>query len=345
MVRARVSAALAVACLSSPAVALADPLSGSLQVERAAGAETCADADALRRDVEALAGSPILTSAEQPDVTITVRIKPKGSGFQAVVVAGGARQGERLLEDSGPGCDVLGHGLVVIVALLLDAPVEPPGNKQGPPVPPSHAPPVMGMYVLPEVPPLPEEKAAPLFPPLMGSIGPAYVTGIVPSDAAGMTVSFEGYLPLVSFGASIVWIPHEPTEPGAVYSYVGARTRACARQPDLEQYGIAACLRFGAGLRSATLEDPASEVVLDEASGAYAALGGQLEISRRIVGPLGVYADFGVDVAVAGDALDLAAGKLVVTSDEPGISFDAGFGLRFWLQPEPEPEGPDMSEL
>ncbi len=311
-----------------------------LAVDRSTGAESCPDADELKAQVEALAGEPILSRDGEPELELRVRITSAKEGFRAEVTARGARSGKRALEDSGPGCDGLGRGLAVILALMLDAPLgarpAPPPTDTGRPRPPLMSP--GPLYVLPEVPIVPEEKPAARFPPLMGSIGPAYVTGIVPSDAAAMVLAFEGYLPLVSFGASVVWIPQdtrdiEQTE--ATYTYVGARTRACARQPDLEQYGLAACLRFGAGLRSADLTNKNDEV-LDEIDGAYVAFGGELEISRRIVGPFGVYADLGLDVAVVQDELALESGDIRVIPDELGISFDSGVGIRFWLQPEKE---------
>ncbi|NUO51168.1 MAG: hypothetical protein HOV80_20105 [Polyangiaceae bacterium] len=335
MVRARIAAAVAAAAFAVPAIAAAEPLTATLRVERTPGAESCPDADALRRDVEALAGAPIFTFQESPEVDISVRVVPNGDGFRAVVVAKGARTGERTLDDSGPGCDVLARGLVVILALMVDAPLDTPRESdKRRPLPSWES---SAKYILPEVPPTPEDKPAQRFPPLMGSIGPLYATGVLPSDAAGLKVSFEGYLPLVSFGASVVWIPEDSLEQTpASFSYVGARARTCARQPDLEQYGIAACLRFGAGLRSAELGE--GKEPLDAANGPYIAFGGELEISRRIVGPFGVYADLGLDVAVVADPLELNYERIHVAPEDSGIAFDTGVGIRFWLQPEePEP--------
>lgn len=307
-----------------------------LTVGREAGAESCPGADELKAQVESLAGGPVLSRDGEPEAWITVTISPNEAGFRAEVTARGLRSGKRALEDAGPGCDGLGRGLAVILALMLDAPLgarKPDAVADRGPAPPSSP---LPLFVLPEVPPVAETKPDPRFPPLMGSVGPAYVTGIVPSDAAGLVLAFDGYLPLVSFGASIVWIPLEQREierATATYTYVGARTRACARQPDLEQYGLAACLRFGAGLRSADLADKRGDTI-DETDGAYVALGGELEISRRIVGPFGVYANLGLDVAMVQDALPLALGTSRIVPDDLGLSFDSGVGVRFWLQPE-----------
>ncbi len=338
--RARIAAAVGAAAFALPAVAAAEPLSATLRVERTEGAESCPDADALRRDVEALAGSPIFGRGEVPDVEISVRVVPNGAGFRAVVVAKGKRTGERTLDDSGPGCDVLGRGLVVILALMVDAPLDTAREAdERRPLPSWES---SAKYILPEVPALPEDKPGPRFPPLMGSIGPLYSTGVLPTDAAGLRVSFEGYLPLVSFGASVIWLPYDSLEQTpASFSYVGARARTCARQPDLEQYGIAACLRFGAGLRSAKLGE--GEEPLDEANGPYIAFGGELEISRRIVGPFGVYADLGLDVSVVADPLELEHERrnLHVAPEDSGIAFDTGVGIRFWLQPEESEPGGD----
>ncbi len=119
-----VAAALASSLGWAP-IAGAAPLSAKLDVDRAPGAESCPDADALKKQVEALAGAPILSPQTPADLAVRVRIVPKDRGFRAEVFASGARNGERALEDSGPGCEGLGRGLVVILALLLDAPLEP----------------------------------------------------------------------------------------------------------------------------------------------------------------------------------------------------------------------------
>ncbi len=313
----------------------AEPLKGTLRVERAAGAEACPSADKLRAEVEALAGAPILSGEPEPDrVNIVVTVAPAKLGFTATVRTTGVRPGERTIEDSGPGCEVLTRGLVVILALLVDAPLEGPRPA---PVQPRRAPQPQPVFILPEVPTLRPEERATRVPPLIGSIGPVYATGLLPSDAAGLALAFEGYLPLVSFGGSIVWLPRDVREVRdheAIDSYVGARARVCARQPDLDQYGIAACLRFGAGRRASELVRARSDRTLDESDGGYVAPGGELEISRRIVGPLGVYANFGLDFAVVNDPVTLETAEVTVPSDDPGLSFDMGVGLRFWLEPE-----------
>lgn len=138
-----------------------------------------------------------------------------------------------------------------------------------------------------------------------------------------------------------MWLPKEQVELNTFhvdYAYAGGRIRACARDPFIEQFGLLGCARFSAGRRTATLVNDITEE-RDENHGAYLSIGPQLEISRRIVGPFGVYADFAVDFpALQADltVIDPSSGT-VLDDPEQVVSFDMGLGVRFWLEP-PRPD-------
>lgn len=349
-----VRAALA-ACLVllGGSAARADPLTGTLRVDRAPGAEACPDVDALRAEVEALAGASILSGPEPRDVTLDLRVAPaKPGGFEATIVLSGKRTGERSLEDIGPGCDVLARGLTVTIAILLEAGPGVPVALPPPPPPPAPPPPAAipwwrRYYLLPAIDaPKPIASADEGIPPIVASVGAIYDSATLVSDAAGLVLGVDAYIPYASFGLAFVWLPQERVERDFFrvgYAYAAGRTRACVRDPFIEQFGLAACARFAAGRRTANLESTSTGKT-DQSHGAYLAVGPQLEISRRVIGPLGVYADFGVDFPVLQDDLTVTdpVGGAVLRQPDQVISFETGLGVRFWLEP-PKP-GPPATE-
>ncbi len=328
--------------------ALAEPLTGSLTVERALGAEACPDQQALVTEVEQIAGAPILSGTAPPDVTLALRIGPATpSGFSAVITVAGKRNGERTLDDVGPGCDVLARGLAVTIAILLEA---GPGAlpEPSPPEPPGPAPIPWWRryYLLPAIEaPVPEAPEDEGIPPIVASIGGTYDSATLASDTAGLTLGVDTYIKYVSFGVGFVWLPKEQLDVGSFhidYAYAGGRVRACVRDPFIEQFGIAGCARFSAGRRTATLVSEATEG-RDDNHGAYLSLGPQVEISRRLIGPFGIYADFAADFPLLQADLTVTdpVGGARVDDPEQLVSFDAGIGVRFWLEPprpEPKPE-------
>ncbi|NUO54990.1 MAG: hypothetical protein HOV80_39630 [Polyangiaceae bacterium] len=325
--------------------ALAEPLTGSLTVERALGAEACPDQQALVTEVEQIAGAPILSGTGAADVTLALRITPATpSGFSAVLVVSGKRNGERTLDDVGPGCDVLARGLAVTIAILLEA---GPGAVPEPPKPPEPPgpPPVpwwRKYYLLPAIeapPPVPAEDEG--IPPIVASIGATYDSATLSSDAVGLTLGVDTYIKYVSFGVGFVWLPKEQRDLNTFhvdYAYAGGRVRACARDPFIEQFGISACARFSAGRRTATLVNELTDAH-DDNHGAYLSLGPQVEISRRLVGPFGIYADVAADFPLLQADLTVAdpVGGTVIDDPEHVVSIDIGIGVRFWLEP-PRPE-------
>jgi hypothetical protein len=325
------------------AAALAEPLTGSLTVDRALGAEACPDQQALVTEVEQIAGGPILSGTGPPDVTLALRIAPATpTGFSASIAVSGKRNGERTLDDVGPGCDVLARGLAVTIAILLEA--GPGALPTPPPEPPGPAPIPWWRryYLLPAIEaPAPEVLEDEGIPPIVASIGGTYDSATLASDTAGLTLGVDTYIKYVSFGVGFVWLPKEQLDVGSFhvdYAYAGGRVRACVRDPFIEQFGIAGCARFSAGRRTATLVSEVSEG-RDDNHGAHLSLGPQVEISRRLIGPFGIYADFAADFPLLQADLRVTdpVGQAVVDDPEQVVSFDAGIGVRFWLEP-PRPE-------
>ncbi len=322
----------------------ADPLTGRLSVARAEGAEVCPTEDSLRAEVEALAGAPILSDARRADVEIDVVLAPAPRrGFRATVSVSGERAGERTLEDVGPGCDVLSRGLAVTLAIVLEAGpgAIAPAPTRAPPGPsPPPTPWWRRYYQLPAIdapPPVASEDEG--IPPLVASIGAVYDTGTLLSDTAGVSLAVDSYIPYASFGVAFVWLPQERVELNrfeVAYAYAAGQVRACVRDPFIEQFGLTACARFSAGRRTANLSSAAPEAGGgDQNHGAYLALGPQLEISRRVVGPLGLYADMALDFPLLQDDLTVvyAAEGNVLDDPERVVSFSMGAGIRFWLEP------------
>lgn len=329
--------------------ALAEPLTGSLTVERALGAEACPDQEALIVEVEQIAGAPILSGTARPDVTLALRIVPlTPSGFSAVMVVGGKRNGERTLDDVGPGCDVLARGLAVTIAILLEAGPGALPAPVAPPEPPGPAPIPWWRryYLLPAIEaPKPVANEDEGIPPIVASIGGTYDSATLPSDTAGLTLGVDTYLKYVSFGVGFVWLPKEQLELNTFhvdYAYAGGRVRACVRDPFIEQFGLSGCARFSAGRRTATLVSELADAG-DDNHGAYLSLGPQIEISRRLIGPFGIYADFAADFPLLQADLTVAdpVGPAVIDDPEQVVSFDAGIGVRFWLEPPKAEKKPE----
>lgn len=321
--------------------ARAEPVTGSLTVERAPGAEACPDAQAIGAEVESLAGAAILSGPDPRDVTVELRIAPSPrGGFSATIVLGGKRSGERSLEDVGPGCDVLARGIAVTLAILLAA---EPGAPARPGPPPKPTPPPAAAipwwrryYLLPAIDaPKPTPPGDEGIPPIVASVGAIYDSATLISDTAGLVLGVDAYIPYASFGLAFVWLPREEVERSSLrvrYAYAAGRTRACVRDPFIEQFGLAACARFVAGRRTADLESIVTGKT-DQSHGAYLALGPQVEISRRVVGPFGVYADLGLDFPVLQDEIVVSAPAAVLRQPDRVISFETGIGVRFWLEP------------
>jgi hypothetical protein len=310
-------------------VARASPLKGSLHVARDATAEACPDEAKLRAQIEAALGRKVGTTDEGADVVVDVRIEPDGSGFVAVVSARGKREGERRLQDPSAKCEVLSGALAITVAIMLEGDVPAPVPK---------VPWYDRYYLLPAIDAAaPEEPPDNGVPPLSASVGAIYDAGRLDGDAPGLTLGVDVLVPYVTLGVELLSLPEDRADfatLSARFRFLGGRFRVCSRQPFYEQFGASFCGLLAAGERRALLLDPDAPEPLVEKSGGYAALGIGVDISRRIYGPVGVYADLTLEFPFVADTLTLEDAAIDPLSlERESAVFDMGVGLRFWLDP------------
>ncbi len=279
-----------------------------LSLERGPGAESCPDEAALRARVEELAAKPVFAAAGRAKRNVRVKIESSGEGFAAALEIDGA---SRQIDDSGPGCEVLGEALAVTVGILLDA--QPARNKPKAPVDEPARP-----AAAPPEPPEPSVR-------LTGSLAGFYDFGTLESSAGGLAIAAELLVPYVSFGVSFVGLPNDPTDrrndDDAAYRFVAGRVRACGRQPFVSQFGVGLCSGFTVGERRL---DPGP-------NGGYAGANLMLEVSRRVVGPFGVFADLGLTFPFWYESI---AQPGYASPFEP-VTFQFGVGTRFWIAPYP----------
>lgn len=332
MGRARISflVALGVALIGRRAEADPAPGRASLDVTLEKGAEGCPDRAKLTKLVEAVAGAgSIAAPGKAAPTQIQVRITRVNKGFSATVSLTGAQAGERVIEDAGPRCSALSQALAVAIAVLIDAEANPPVDvastdpKKPPPKKPT--PPVE-----PVLPPRPPE---PRIVPVTMTAGAVYDFGTLEGSAGGFNTSIETYIPILSFGFSFVTLPHSPRErlsSTAVFRFLAGRIRICTRQPYLELFGASFCLGLLGGERRVSLASEGEEGV---ANGGYVAANIQLEVSRRVVGPFGLFVDMGLGLPFFRQTLEVVVPGNGLRLQEEGeaVTFQMGAGVRFWL--------------
>jgi len=324
MIRAVLALLAALAIIACASITSAAPLRASLEVQRGAGTETCADQDALTSQIEGIADAAILSGPEPKPVQVQVRFRRADQGFVAVIELSGGRTGERTLDDPGPGCEVLSQALAITIAILLEpdagqVAVEP--KKDGFPEPPDFVPPPLTPHV---------DTSAPTF---TLSAGAYYDFGTLDESSGGVSLSADAFVPWVSFGLSFLGIPYDPNDRPTrtvVYRYLAARARACTRAPVLEQFGASFCAGILAGERRAQVESAEGESF--SKSGAYSAANLQLEVSRRVIGPFGVFAELGLSIPFVQESIDIGIpGLSSVASPYDVVTFQMGAGVRFWF--------------
>jgi len=106
-------------------MASAAPLTATIHVQRAAGAESCPDADALTGKVERILQRTLSAPGSASDsLEVEVRFGRDEPELFAEVRSLGAKPGERKLRDRGRSCAALGEAVSVAIALLLDTELE-----------------------------------------------------------------------------------------------------------------------------------------------------------------------------------------------------------------------------
>lgn len=334
------------ACLGLAEPAWAGAAGATLRVERSPGAEVCPSDAELSTQIEAVTGDKVFSGAGEKKVGVTVTITPDKKGFVATITLSGSRRGERVLSDRGPGCEVLGQALAVTVAVLLEQeePVSPPDPNPkpdpDPPLPEKPKPPPTfrpRYFLLPAIDapgstPLPKDDR---IPPLALSVGGFYDSGTLAGDTGGLLLSADFFVPIVSVGVGFLWLPEDTLDlPNHTvrYSFLGGSARACTRAPLVDQFGASVCLGLVGGGRSARLDLDERRSLLEQ--GGFLEAQSQLELSRRIVGPFGVFANLGLGIPFLVDpiALELPSSQRIPTP-EGAVTFQLGVGIRFWVEP------------
>lgn len=312
-----------------PALAGPEPERATLDVALDKGAEGCADRAKLTKLVEGVAGANAIAAPGKTAPTqIQVRIRRVDKGYSATVSLSGAQAGERVIEDAGPRCAALSQALAVAIAVLIDAESNPPVDV--PPPPPKKPPPTPPPPVEPPLPPRPPE---PRIVPVTTTAGAVYDFGTLDGSAGGFNVSLETYIPILSFGFAFVALPHAPRErlsSTAVFRFLAGRVRICTRQPYLELFGASFCLGFLGGERRVSLATEGKE---GTTNGGYVAAAIQLEVSRRVVGPFGLFVDMGVGLPFIRQTLEVVVpgNDLRLQEEGEAVTFQMGAGVRFWL--------------
>ncbi|NUP09830.1 MAG: hypothetical protein HOW73_27605 [Polyangiaceae bacterium] len=318
------------ALVAFEAEAEAAPIRASLSVYREVGAETCVEGSELVPMVEAVVGEPILSGTDPKPVHLDVHIRRDGDGYVGLIELSGARNGSRTITDSGPGCDVLSQGLAVTIAVLLD-------GKSKDELDPT-APEPERFYDLKAPEPTPPVKLL----PFTLAVGAFYDFGTIDGSNGGVTASIEAVIPIVSFGLTFITLPHAPRdrpEPH-VYRFFAGRARVCTREPYLELFGASACAGVLAGNRHVERtyaeQDPDENRVErfdldDDDDGAFLAAVVMIEVSRRIAGPVGMYADMGLSIPFFREPIDIPDVG-VSYPEEEAVTFQMSTGFRFWFE-------------
>jgi len=309
----------------------------SLKVERQPGALGCPSEEVLRTELEALAAAPSFESSDLPQVVVLVQIRPLGGGFAAEIELSGARSGERTLEDEGPGCEVLTQALVVTIAILLDSEPESPAIPKPSVTQPAVPKPADRDYFsLPAVPLVPPARPKPAsFPLLTASLAAVYDFGTLDDDAGGLTLAAEFFVSYLTVGAGLVWLPDDRVELSNQtihYGLIAGRARMCSRPPFAEPFGFSLCSGFLAGQRRGSLS-PLGDEETSTSLGAYVAFESNLELSRRVTGPFGLFASLGFGAPVLREPIEVPVpglGRALPLAAQPA-TFQTAAGVRFWL--------------
>jgi len=178
-------------------------------------------------------------------------------------------------------------------------------------------------------------------------VGAVYDAGRLDGDTGGLSLGVDVLVPFVTLGVDFFTLPEDRLDFGKIsarFHFIGGRFHVCSRQPAYEQFGASFCGLFAAGERRAVLLDPDEPQPVLQKSGGYAALGLGVDISRRIYGPVGVFASLTLEFPFVADTLTLQDPRIRdVSLERENAVFDMSLGLRFWLDPGKE-DGPEGAE-
>jgi hypothetical protein len=240
------------------------------------GAESCATAPQMSRDVETLLRKPMVASPSQADLSIEGYVGRAGENHWHAVVElrdrNGTSLGKREFEGSGQSCENLARSVALAIALMID----PDAELRAPPSPPR-----VTQEKGPESPPAAEARSIRIVQPTAEfDLG----LGLLPSFAAGvrlgLTISPRHFLDIEAYGGA--WGTQTVVAQGGStdFSLVFGGLLACplaSRNPSGFEIDVCGGAEFG---------------VLQSASGGYASshtrANGTLDlvVSGRILVPV-----------------------------------------------------------
>jgi hypothetical protein len=234
-----------------PATAAADP--ADIGWVRAAGAERCPDAEALRDEVGRRLGRAPDPAPNAIEV-VASRAAPRWAATVYLRGPTGDLLGERTLEALGDDCSQLVEATSLVVALMIDpeAALRPPA--------PANTPPIAARRERPA-----RRPAARPATRVEVSLGVAGALGVLPSAAVG--VSLDAHLPLSSrwgVALGVRWLP-EVSDPSAAIGlgWTALRAGPCWTPLSTAPFALRLCADVRAGAMRSTLR-AATNLVADQ---------------------------------------------------------------------------------
>jgi hypothetical protein len=196
----------------------------ALRVERAPGAEDCADATNLGERIARIRGRVDTPKNSHYEVTFS----RAADTFRANIRSGPNGEGQRVLTGRGPTCASLAQATAVTLALLFDSDEDSATKAEPEPTPPAATP---VQAIAPRVEPSPQAAPRPREPLRgtlsLGAAGLAFVLRpIAPAFVAEVGLSFGRF----RAGLGALWVPTQSLvlEPGHVdESLLAGTARAC----------------------------------------------------------------------------------------------------------------------
>jgi hypothetical protein len=257
----------------------------TLELERAAGTESCPDAAELVNRVAELepsarlrTGAPVTGSAH-----FRIEIERRPEHWRARILVGGTKSGDRTLTDSGESC----AGLVDAVALTLAILIAPDDEPQADPAEPARPAQLPPRPVPAPISARPAPKSGGL--ELALRAGPALTLGLLERPGVALFGEIElGVTPAFRTGLGGLWAPPQSIDhgPGRVeVSLVALTLSACLGIVNAGWLDAELCVTQAAGQIHGRGRDYSAYT--DSARRPWLAVGGGPHASGPILGPLG----------------------------------------------------------
>jgi hypothetical protein len=248
------TASVAVLSLTGHALALEPIASASLTVTRDAPSESCMSPGALERAVEGRLGRDVFRPAGS-EIAVSVRFSREENDFVAVITlhdAKGRPFGVREIRSPARHCSALDESVPLVVALLVDAPPEPPEPEPEPVEPP------LGERVPPAKPPEPPRPVRLALPPTTPAprtparwelnLGATGLLGLLPNFGVGLELGVGVDIPALTRVRGFVagYLPNREQRPGSEsgveLSLLRAGLEICPFESASDRFVAGACI-------------------------------------------------------------------------------------------------------